>query len=713
MRPLFISKNLVSHDIVEGRPWDFDVTPERVEEMRAMSKEVRRSTLFQPTFEWNTYSGFSGLISTQRVSEKNPPILCRALVIDYDAATSPELVHNYISNLDPAIQPNYLEQSLGLKWRGVWIFEKDILMDSLSFAQDYIRTLIKTIGADKMLAGYDEASCRPTQMWTNGGYWLENHDRPLNHNLLCGIASKMIAERKSDGFEIPLVKIAEEVEKRFPGRWQGDFVEGAHGVRFWDPKADNPRGAFITKHGCYCFTGLKAFVSWEEIFGKIWVETNRAANFGEITKNIIFDSNSYWHEQSPGHWVKTSREDTMLLFRTMGLSGKVTKGTTSSDVDRAMRQVQENNRVVGACPVLYRPTGVLLLNGKRVLNISTVRALEPAKESADPERFPFLWSLIRYLWARQSGRPFDFFQSWMSRTYIGMLNLKPVAGQAIFICGPKNNGKTLLVTRVMAPLFGNSMADPYDYFLGITQFNGNLMEAGLLAINDEQAPHGEKDREKFMQRTKAFVANSRHTVQYKFKDRIENEWFGRLAITANDDPKSIAMLPEVSSNTYDKMMFFATQSRSTEWPDRYVIESTIAKELPHYAKYCLEYKIPDDIYIGGRFGIESYFDPVLIEISRQQESSFNLLEIIHTWQKEGVYWMGEGASARTEWVGTATDLLVQLTEHQSLNVVLRDWTLQRIAKALTALDKLSNMGVTIVGNSNERLFKIEKLENLN
>lgn len=709
MRKLFTSKNLVSHDIVESCPWDFDISEEQVTHMKSLSKETRRATLFQPSFDWQTYSGFCGLIASQRVSDKNSPILCRALVVDYDATSPVEMVHSYIKNLDPSIQPNFLEQSLSNNWRAVWLFEKDILMDGLNFASEYLKTLIETIGAHTMLAGYDEASCKPTQMWTNGGYWLENHDKPLNYGLLAGIASKMIAKRKSEGFDIPIVKIAEEVEKRFPGRWQGDFVEGAHGVRFWDEKADNPRGAFVTKHGCYCFTGLKAYVPWEEIFGKVWVETNRAANFGEVTKNIIFDSTHYWQEQSPGHWVKTSREDTMLLFRTLGLSGKVNKGTTSSDVDRAMRYVQENARVVGACPVLYRPPGVLILNGKRVLNISNIRVVEPAKELSDPGRFPFIWDLLSNLWMRSADRPTDFFFSWLHRAYLGMLNRNPVAGQAIFICGPANNGKTLLVSRIISPLFGNSMADPYDYFSGATQFNSNLMESGLLAINDEQAPYGEKDKDKFLQRIKAFVANVRHTVQYKFKDRIESEWYGRLMVTLNDDPKSISMLPEVNPNTQDKMMFFATQPRKTMWPTNQVIEETIRKELPHFARWLSEYSTPKDIFIGGRFGISSYFDSHLIEVSRQQESSFNLLEIIHTWQKEGMYWMGEGDSLKTEWIGTATELIVQLTEHTSLNVVLRDWTLSRIAKALTALDKLGNMGVKIVGNSNERLFRIEKL----
>lgn len=709
MRPLFVSKNLVSHDIIEGCPWNFDVTPERVHEMQNLSREVRRSTLFQPTFQWNTYNGLCGSVTQNRVSADNPPILCRALVVDYDAKTSPEMVYDYVSKLDPSIQPNFLEQSLGGNWRALWIFEKDILTDGLNFAQEYLKVLIKTLGADKMLAGYDEASWKATQMWTNGGYWLENHDKPLSYNFLIGAACTLISERKSEGFEIPIEIIATEVERRFPGRWQGTFEIGGHGVRFWDSKADNPRGAFITKHGCYCFTGLKAYVSWEEIFGKTWVDTNRNINLGEITKNIFTDGKSYWYESSMGQYLSKGREDILLSFRVKGLSNKISKGATSSDADKALEHVNTYSRVSGGAPLLYRPPGVNLVNGHKILNTSFTPLIVPSAGPCEPSQIPELWDWFQGLFVKLQGTtPELYWISHWANVVQGIYVGKPVTGRAVFLCGPPESGKTMLCERILSPLLGGKMADPNAYMMGLTPFNADLLNAGLLAINDSEAPTGDKERNQWAQRMKSMVVNDVFQYHAKFKEKIEITYPGKIIVTLNTDPKSLSMLLGLEEGTKDKVMFFAVKERVGGWPNKYDMRATIDKGLPVLVRILLDWKIPDFIIDErSRYGLKSYYDPTLVELSHQQESSYNLQEIIMVWQKEGFYWV-ENDENRC-WEGTATELLAELSEQTSLHVVLKDWNGYRIAKALTSLSSLSSSGVSSIGGTKSRKYKICKI----
>ena len=64
------------------------------------------------------------------------------------------------------------------------------------------------------------------------------HDDPIpEERSLLWLMDALNKPRRSSN-DIPLSIIAEEVQRRFPGRWQGEFTIGARGVRFWDAQAD-------------------------------------------------------------------------------------------------------------------------------------------------------------------------------------------------------------------------------------------------------------------------------------------------------------------------------------------------------------------------------------------------------------------------------------------------------------------------------------------
>ena len=91
---------------------------------------------------------------------------------------------------------------------------------------------------------------------------------------------------------------------------------------------------------------------------------------------------------------------------------------------------------------------------------------------------------------------------WLKIAYDNVLNHHSNPGQAIFICGPKNNGKTLLCEEIVAPLLGNRTGNPMDFILGETTFNSDLFETALLAANDEAPPADERLRRRMASRLK-------------------------------------------------------------------------------------------------------------------------------------------------------------------------------------------------------------------
>lgn len=704
---LICFRNLDDDTGAPGFPWDFRPSAENLKQIRDLKKEARRLWTIKTDTVWNCYSAMRGVATNLRISGNNAPVAIRAFVADYDTISSIEAVQECLNQCSPELLPNFVEQSLGLKWRAVWLFERELLIPHEKFIGSFLEKLAKFLGASTLLAGFDPASFKPTQLWTNGGEWYPVSDTPLKTVFLHGVATKIIADNDTGSLEIPIEALADEAAKRYPGRWTGEFILGAHGVRFWDPKADNPRGAFITKAGCYCLTGIQPFVSWSEIFGYQWVEQQKTLNLGRAAGGIYFDNRTYWHEMAEGYFLQRTREDTLLHLARQGFSRKQGKAPLS-EAERILSHIQDNNRIKGAVPIVYRPPGITVINGERYLNTSTLKAIAPADGPADISKHPWLWEYLTGFFARGELGPFKHFMAWLSRFYKSILFEKPLPGQALFICGPASNGKTLLVMKVIAALAGGRTTNPYDVLIKNTSFNADIFSAGVLAINDEEAPYTEKERDRFVQGIKSFCVNPEHQYHPKYHDKTTISWFGRLLVTLNDDAKSVGILPELNHNTQDKMMFFASQPYGKPWPDRYVIEDTLLREMPHFGRTLLE--LPEDPEVmdpGSRAGVKSYFDPHIVDLAKQQESSYNLVELLSQWFKLGGYWQDP---KMMEWVGSPTELLTYLSESGSTNSpVLRNWTVDRVAKSLTALVHMKTQGVELLKNrGKERVYRIMK-----
>src|SRR5262249_20345360 len=135
---------------------------------------------------------------------------------------------------------------------------------------------------------------KPTQIWTNGGEWHVWRQAPMSWQTVFGYAVEAAKKMARTSAQIPMAVIEEEMRKRFPGRWQGEFKLDALGVRFWDSTADNPTGCQVKPDGMLCFTGMVGFMSWAAIFGAKWVDAQSALNLGQIAGDTYFDGRSFF-----------------------------------------------------------------------------------------------------------------------------------------------------------------------------------------------------------------------------------------------------------------------------------------------------------------------------------------------------------------------------------------------------------------------------------
>jgi hypothetical protein len=708
-QPFLCAPNLIVKNLTEGNPWDFSPSEAKLAAARKMPKEKRREWTLKDTTDWHCYSSVRGVISNQRIGGDNPAAGLRGLVADFDMKSNIDQVQHYLSQIKNTYVPNFVEISLSEKIRLVWIFEREQLVPSSKFCEALVTKMFDKMGVPTLLPGFDAKSVAATEMWTNGGVWYETSPTPMPRDLVLGFA--IDASKKIDfgNAEVPLEIIAEEIQKRFPDRWKGDFALNALGVRFWDPLADNETGAQVKPDGMLCFTGTQSFVKWAEIFGADWVNEQRALNLGNAAGEICFDGRTYWDFQN-GVWNDIHREDVVLALKNKGVSARAGKGQAASDVDKVLWHIQTVNRVAGALPLVNYKPGLLTLDGQRVLNTSTLRALQPADVDAKPEvHFPFIWKFINGLFDNVDLGSVDHFLAWLQRFYLGQLNYERKMGQAVFLCGPRGNGKTLLCLRIIKPLVGDRIANPYDYFTGATTFNDELFETPLLAINDEEAPERDSVKRKFLARIKAFVVNPSHKYHPKFCKRLTIEWCGRIFATLNDDPNSVGLLPERNSNTEDKICFFGSRPYAGEWLDGPELEATIKRELPFFAAWLKTgYTPPKAVLIKHRTGVASFFDPRILKLSREQDYAYHLLELLRKWAVDGSEaseWKREGDDLI--WTGTPSDLMTSVNACDHLEILVRDWSVSGLYRSLTTLARVSDTGVYSIDES-ERMFRFNK-----
>lgn len=706
--PFFLAPNLVETSLVEGNPWDFNISDDD-NWPKKLTKVNRRLSLLKPDALWNCYTAVRAFAPNLLVSKTNPPAALRGLVVDYDTVTDVDAVCGYLDQMPENIRPNFIEVSLSNKIRLVWIFEREVLIPSTEFCIELLKCFFDKMGLTTLLAGYDPVgSLKPTERWSNGGIWYSVKETPLPWDYCFGVVCGVSKKSKLFGqAQIPLEKIAEEIEKRYPGRWQGDFKLDSLGIRFWDETADNPTGCQVKPDGMLCFTGEFPFMKWEQLLGKPWCEEQKILNLGKAGENILFDGKVYWEQQS-ARWVNVQRPDVILRLKGRGLSDQKAKGETQSDVERVLDYMQQTNRVEGAAPfVNYRP-GLLEIDGFRFLNVANLAVTQPVKgKHGHPSRdFPFISTFIRGHFARPEHGPLDHFLAWLKYAHTAFLNYERHIGQAIFLCGPRNNGKTLLCDRIVTPLLGSRKANPMDYLTGITTFNDELYHAGILTINDEDAPRNDYERAKMLSRLKSFVVNPSHTYHPKFCGKVTIQWTGRVFVTLNDDPSSVGMLAEVNRNTEDKQMFFASQAYAGVWPKQKEVEALVNAELPYFSDWLVNVYEPPETVLSTdyRGGVKSYFDPVILELGRQQLYSYNLEELLRAWFRVAAYWADEG---NDEWIGTPTDLLTDISSYDPLKSVAREWTQSKVAKALTALSRQKDCGVEFLTETG-RDFKITK-----
>lgn len=660
--PFFCLPNHSSHAVTRRELERLPETP------YFATKAEYREYCCKPTTQDCFFSCYQGEQPGVRVSVSNPPVFLYGLVADYDAPMDEERRNKALAKM--RIRPTHISESYSHGTHAVWLFERPIPLVDANSTHELLSIAYKELRLGSAFGSLDETAFFTTAQYYHRGWrWRETGGKPipLERLMLWQAKAWKKAAWCSLGQEIPLSRVAEEVERRFPGRWSGSFTVGARGVRFWDPAADNPTAAVVTPTGMVTYTGGTNFMSWNAIFGESFCENYENETEGAALADFYCISNHFWHRRhagaAPGQkatWTSHNRVNTESLLATQyGLRTRRTGEEDESQVSRVIGSIVGLKTLDGVLPLLYSDEETITLNGHSYLNISTVEAMQPdtMKRETWGEGFPWIAAFLERFFGDEHMQ-LPYFLSWLARAYQGALRRKPTRGQAIYIAGGAGSGKSFLSSRIIAPLFGGR-SEATDYLTGQSRFNRDLFSSGIWFVDDATPLMDSRTHERYSAMIKKMVANDTFLYEAKFVEAVKLPWLGRLVVTCNTDPESLKILPAIDINNADKLMFFRSTDAKLEDP---LAEMKAAAELPAFAGFLAEYETPLECRGGTRFGVAGFLHPELYAEAESNGTGGTFSEVFDAFLS--CYFMEAGVH---ELRGTASEIF----SHMMLNDAIR------------------------------------------
>ena len=707
---MYALPNQVSSSVKEVTPWE--VVPNVPAEMMS-TKDTFSAWAASPSTRHCFYSGATGQVPTLRISDTNPVVSLSAVVADYDARISNEMLTDLFTNYPGEWMPTYVHRtnfSGGV--RLVWVFSKPVLMAGNRFTTSFLRMFAKKLMLRKLLPNLDEdALYKPQTYYDIGRGWTKLSDDPVPYEHLhlwafeAGNAFKW--KTMSRSLALPIDEVAKEVERRWPGRWTGNFLEGARGVRFWDPTADCPTAAVIRATGVQCFTGDRGFVPWVDILGPTFLEKFNAGRIGAAVEHFWYDSKNYWRKTEIGTWAYYGKEDLKMILRVeFGLSAK-TEQDTSSEIEKVICEIMKLKTVACALPVPHRAEGEFVLNRRRFLNIAQIHSMAPAEDGSGDWGVEFPW-LAEYLdnFFVESIQ-LEVFLAWWRRFWLGGLRLSPEKGQALFIAGDVGTGKTLLSTAIIGPSVGGSR-DASAFLMGETQFARQILANPLMTVDDESPAADRRKHVKYTANVKKLVANREFDSNEKHQQAAETTWSGRLVVTCNMDPDSMRLIPDLDMSILDKVIILRCSNapRNFKSTEAEMVD-VIQRELPYLLKWLAAWEPPAHVAPpGSRFGVLSYKDPLLYGMAVEETECYVFLGLLRMFLlqvKRSL--LAIGTKDITHWTGSVEKLLLDMRMDETVGQLARDYKLNKVGSMLAQL-RSKGFGLDYARTATDRTWVI-------
>jgi hypothetical protein len=633
------------------------------------------------------YSLAEGDNPSTRISDDNPINKLHGFVADYDAPVDhATLVADITSRSHGAPPPTWTSRTQSGYARLVWEFEEPLPI-SPQLAETFLKRLSDSLRASMLLGGFDRTSLKPSQMFEFGSDWAKVGP-PLESAYVRTILLKAASDApvSSGDISIPLETVKEELERKFPNRWSGDFEVGSRGPLFWISDGIDRDGAQVREDGMICYSDRagKGFVSWRDIFGRKFVEQFEQKKLSTLLDQFWFNGKNYYKllNNIP---VAIPKDQLCLELRKGGFAPRAKKNQNLSELEQAILTISNESRVDETAPVIFSADRVVKFNGFSILNNSKAFPVRPDSDG-DPALWPWMSDFFANLFAADdNGREtLPYFWAWFQRLYQAVLNHSLDQGQLLILLGPTGRGKTLLTNKIVGGSVGG-YADGSAYLSGATSFNKDLCGSAAWVIDDQTAAATYADQRKFVELTKRAVANPRLEFHAKYQDAVGLPWAGRVMMSLNLDAQSLAALPTLDSSNRDKIIALRVRSdHQPKFGSNRQTEEIIDRELPHMLKWLSDWVAPDWVRDKNRFGVHSYVDSFIEAAAYDNSSRSAIAEMVEFFAKRV-----RDTLNQPKWRGTLTELQAVLHECNGGRSVGSSNNLEFVRRGMTVLEEVS------------------------
>lgn len=691
MSKFFAVKNLTEKSLTSSEPWAF--AGSRPTDKICLDKFERQNWYRTKSTDWNFYTGIEPANPNQRASKDNPVKFIHAFVADYDIKISEERINEAI--LSNPIKPCYVERSLGGNCRLVWILPRPLPVETTDFAIWILQHAKKWLHLD-LLPGLDEAAFEdPARLYCNGANWRATGYGTINENQIQPFfveSAKGFKFKAPEGNSIPLDVVEKAIRIKFPSfDWPVSFETDTQGPSFWIEGSVSPLSAFVKPDGMFTFSAhaSKPFYPWSDILGPDFVKEKNAESITKATLDVYHDGHSYWRVID-GLYQSVS-DGAIKVFLKKGC------GIPEKKVEDAVYFLQENNRVTGAAPFVFRRPGLIEYNQRKVLNTWKNSVMQPAA-SVEGFENTWLWSFINCLFDPKE--QFDWAMAWVKHFYTSAHELTPRPGQNIFLMGPANKGKTFFCRHIVGKIVGG-FVDASKYIVEGDSFGSENYHVPLWAIDDSTPGNSTAAHDKFAAMLKKTAANQSFRYNQKYEVPTTVEWMGRITVTANLDHISSRILGSLDNTSADKTSVFRCTTNPITFPERYELQRLLLTELPLFCRWLLDWTPPETVKRDGRYGYESHHDQTLIDQTHQTSKAAPMKELLI----EELQTYFQNNPEAQEWRGTLVQL-VRLIQLNPLNdYVMRSLKLEMINRHLELIEREGIIKCrTEVGTSKQRIW---------
>ena len=622
----------------------------KVSKPKFASKAKYREWCAETTTDHVFYSLCEGDNPNVRISNDNPVNAVSGFAADYDAPVDWDVVDKLIQTQCKEYLPTWRTKTQSGYIRLVWVFE-DRLPVTPDMYDAFIKRLSTQIGVERIFAGFDTSSYKASQYFEIGEDWVKVGGllpKAVYRTALMKAAGDKPPQ--STDTSIPVDVVEKQVHKKFPDRWEGDFTIGARGPLFWIDDGIEREGCQVVDEGMVCYSDRagKGFVTWKEIFGSKFVQDYETKKMGNLLDQYWFNGKMHY-KLLRGAAQQIPKDQLCLELRKAGFSPRPKKGQPLSELETALLAIANENRIDEVAPVAFSKDRVVEYNSHRILNNANITPVEPADDGS-PSKWPFLHRWLGQLFAGDKIETVVYFYAWMKRFYKAVLDREPAQGHALLLIGDTNKGKSLLSNRVISALVGG-FSDASDYLSGQTHFNKDLARVAAWVIDDTTSAASFQDQRRATELIKKCVANPRIEYHAKYVDAVTIPWTGRVILSLNMDANSLSVIPALDSSNRDKLMALRVSKKaSSKFPSNAVLEKTIREELPHFARWLLDWEVPKELKGDARFGIASYIDAQIASAAYDNSSRSTVAELVEFFVKRAREHYTEPS-----WRGTLTE----------------------------------------------------------